>query len=271
VVNQALCENLRLLCSYYKSIAEVCRRLGISRPQFNRYLSGKHRPAASTLRKICEFFGVEEHEILLPHSQFQRLVQVRPKVQREQQLAPEHAHLSILRQKSSKDIDKYLGYYFEYSLSMSTPGKILRSLVCFERREQGVYYQRTERLIDIESGEERACHCKYLGMAFLLVDRIFMLDYESIAANEISQTIIFPTFKNRVSKLQGFRTGVSARGERMPSSTRVCYEYLGLDASVSKALRLCGLYPFDSEAIDASIRRNISNDFDPKQWMFRAK
>ncbi|NRA19599.1 MAG: helix-turn-helix transcriptional regulator [Oceanospirillaceae bacterium] len=270
-MNQALSQNLRLLCSYYKSIAEVCRRLGISRPQFNRYLSGKHRPAANTLRKICDFFGVEEHEILLPHSQFQRLVQVRPKPQREQQLAPEHAHLARLQQKSSSDIDKYLGYYFEYCLSMSAPGKILRSLVCFERREGSVYYQRTERLVDIESKEAPASHCKYLGMAFLLVDRIFMIDYESIAINEISQTIIFPTFKSRVSKLQGFRTGVSARGDRMPSSTRVCYEYLGAQASVTKALKLCGLYPYDSSAIDASIRANISNDFDPKQWLFRAK
>ncbi|WP_432695696.1 hypothetical protein ACQUQP_14240 [Marinobacterium sp. YM272] len=32
-----LASNLCLLCSYYKSIAKVCRRLNISRPQFKRY------------------------------------------------------------------------------------------------------------------------------------------------------------------------------------------------------------------------------------------
>ncbi|MFV0665907.1 helix-turn-helix domain-containing protein [Denitromonas sp.] len=45
--------NLRLLCSYYKSIAEVCRRLNVNRPQFNRYLSGRYRPSANTLRRFC--------------------------------------------------------------------------------------------------------------------------------------------------------------------------------------------------------------------------
>lgn len=79
-MHQNLSQNLRLLCSYYKSIAEVCRRLGINRPQFNRYLSGQHKPSANTLRRLCEFFGVDEQEILLPHGQFQRIVDVRPMI-----------------------------------------------------------------------------------------------------------------------------------------------------------------------------------------------
>ena len=73
-MNESFPENLRLLCSYYKSIADVCRRLSVNRPQFNRYLSGTTFPSNSTLRRICDFFGVEEHEILLPQSQFRRLL-----------------------------------------------------------------------------------------------------------------------------------------------------------------------------------------------------
>lgn len=42
-MNENFARNLRLLCSYYKSIAEVCRRLEINRAQFNRYLSGRHQ------------------------------------------------------------------------------------------------------------------------------------------------------------------------------------------------------------------------------------
>ena len=76
--NEDLGRNLRLLCSYYTSVAEVCRRLEINRPQFNRYLSGRYKPSANTMRRFCEFFGVEEHEMLLPHSQFKLMVQVRP-------------------------------------------------------------------------------------------------------------------------------------------------------------------------------------------------
>ena len=42
--NAAIAENLRLLSSYYKSVAEVCRRLDINRQQFNKYLSGQTAP-----------------------------------------------------------------------------------------------------------------------------------------------------------------------------------------------------------------------------------
>ncbi|MEB3734960.1 helix-turn-helix transcriptional regulator [Halopseudomonas pachastrellae] len=63
-------DNLRLLCSYYKSTAEVCRRLGINRPQFNRYLNGVNRPSDSTMRRLCDFFGVEVYELLLPTGSF---------------------------------------------------------------------------------------------------------------------------------------------------------------------------------------------------------
>ncbi|WP_418138878.1 hypothetical protein AB8616_07270 [Marinomonas sp. RS-M-Aa-14] len=51
--------NLQLLCSYYKSVADVCRRLNINRAQFNRYLNGTTVPNHSTQRRIGEFFGVE--------------------------------------------------------------------------------------------------------------------------------------------------------------------------------------------------------------------
>lgn len=52
-------DNLRLLCSYYKSTAEVCRRLGINRPQFNRYLNGINRPSDSTMRRLCDFSALK--------------------------------------------------------------------------------------------------------------------------------------------------------------------------------------------------------------------
>lgn len=267
-MNEELAQNLRLLCSYYKSITEVTQRLSISRTQFNRYLSGRHRPAANTLRRICDFFGVEEHEILLPHSQFQRLVQVRPRPNQQPTEHPVLEHLQLL-QNNNTELEKYAGYYFEYYLSMSVPGKILRSLVCIEQQPQGTFYQRTERLV--EDDDEGVCHCKYLGVAHYLSDRIFLVDYESLTRNEITQTILFPTFKSRVTWLQGLRLGASASGERMPCCSRVVMEYLGNDLNLRRALSLCKLYDYHSAEIDDSIRQMISNDSQSQQWHFRAK
>ena len=53
------CENLRFACGFFRSVAEVCRKLEINRAQFNRYLNGTTTPSSFILQKICDFFGVE--------------------------------------------------------------------------------------------------------------------------------------------------------------------------------------------------------------------
>lgn len=269
-MHEDFARNLRLLCTYYKSIAEVCRRLDVNRPQFNRYLSGRYRPAAFTLRRFCDFFGVEEHEILLPGEQFERLLQSRPRPP-EAAEAPslEAVHLDHLKRIGSAGLEKYLGYYYENYLSMACPGKLLRTLVCIERRADGVYYQRTERLP--ERPREKVHHGVYLGMAHLLADRIFLVDYESVGGMEITQTILFPSFKNRVTRLTGLKLGASDSGERMPCCTRVVYEYLGHTVDVRRALRRCGLYDPDDPSVDEMTRKAVGNDIAPGEWHFRAR
>lgn len=59
-MSRDLPKNLRLLCSYHRSIAAVCRELGVNRSQFNRYLGGETMPSLRLMRRICDFFGVEE-------------------------------------------------------------------------------------------------------------------------------------------------------------------------------------------------------------------
>lgn len=270
-MNEDLALNLRLLCSYYRSIAEVCRRLGINRPQFNRYLSGRYKPSASTLRRFCDFFGVEVHEMLLPHSQFQRLIEVRP---RQPASAPGmdesiQKHLLMLTQAGSAGLDRYLGYYFEYYLSMSMPGKLLRNLVCIEQQGDQYVFQRTERM-PTHPGEP-TFHNRYQGLAWLLTDRLFLVDYETLNHHEITQTILFLNFRNRLSRLTGLKVGVSDNSERMPCCARVVYEYLGREVRLRKALALCGLYDPTDPDIDPAILRAVHNDMAAHEVHFRAR
>jgi len=262
--------NLRFACSYHKSIAEVCRRLNLNRAQFNRYLSARHKPSANVMMRLCDFFGVEEYEFLLPHDQFQRLIQVKPRhAHPEDSDLPETAHLPRLHQSGNAELEKYLGYYFEYHYSMACPGKILRTLVCLERHGDGVYYQRTERFQ--ETPNELICHGRYSGAAFFLTDRIFMVDYETLTGFEITETILFPSFKNKVSRLNGLKTGVSGSGERMPCCTRVAYEFLGKTVDRHRALSLCGLHEPDDPNIDDVLKKSLINTIDPGEWHFRAR
>lgn len=270
MMNDDFSSNLRLLCSYYKSIAEVCRRLDINRPQFNRYLGGRYRPSRHILRKFCDFFGVDEHEIMMPTPQFERLLQVRPRnvpsLDAESLEAP---HLAALKARGSAGMERFAGYYFETYLSMACPGKVLRTLVVIEKRGEHYYYQRTERLI--ENAGDKADHGVYLGMAHFLTDRIFLNDYETLMGLEMTQTILFPSYRNRVTRLTGLKLGVSGSGERMPCCARVVYERLGNEVELRQALRLCGLYDISSPDIDAATRQAISNDILPGEWHFRAR
>lgn len=262
-------QNLRLLCGYYKSISDVCRRLGINRSQFNRYLNGRSQPSANMMLKLCDFFGVEEHEIHLPHSQFERLVKVRPRRIEEEAASPLSDSFDQLKALNALSrLEKYLGYYFEYYQSMACPGRILRTLICLEQHDDQIFYQRTERLRPTPG--EKICHGVYRGMAHLLVDRIFLVDYETQTGNEMTQTILFPSFKNRLTRLNGLKLGVSGSGERMPCCARVVYEYLGTDVDKHKALSLCGLYDQDTGEIDTALKQAITNSISPEEWYFRA-
>ncbi len=70
-------KNLRLLCSRHDSVAEICRLMDMNRLQFNRYLNGRVRPGPKVVGKLCDFFGIDETQLFMPHQQFRELVRQR--------------------------------------------------------------------------------------------------------------------------------------------------------------------------------------------------
>lgn len=254
-------DNLKLLCSHYRSIAEVCRKLAINRAQFNKYLSGQSRPTPYNLKRICDFFGVEPFELAMPSEQFARLVGARsPDAQAQAGSDPLLELFEPLRQQASP-MGRYCGYYFEYSNCMSVPGQVLLSLVHL-REERGNYLferqERQERQERTRGGAEDWVRCRYLGAAFYLQDRLFLIDYESLTGNEISQTILIPSFKSRITRLNGLKTGVSSGDRRTPACTRVVWNYLGTEINRVNAYRQVMLYEPDDPRIDADIRQRLT-------------
>ena len=157
---------------------------------------------------------------------------------------------------------RYLGSYFEYYRSMSYPDKVLRSLVCMVRasphKGAGVRYVRWERLAP--PGADRSVErCRYEGSAYLLNERIFMLDIESFTENELTQTVCFPSYRSRVTRLSGLKIGVSASEPRSPCCARVVLEFLGARIDLRQSLTQCGLLDPAGGAVDAEILRLIDN------------
>lgn len=260
--------NLRLLTDHFKSVAEVCRRLEINRSQFNKYLSGRSVPSRNVLKTICDFFGVEEHEIQMPHAEFQKIVSLKADRQGGVGSRPYIGYLDQLIRRSRGDLSSYEGFYFEYSYSMTYPGLILRSLLRITNGSGMTSYQRLENLSRAGSGEPRV-RCKYRGMAFYLNDRLFLVDFDSLTGNEISQTVLYPNYQHRLTRLAGLKLGVSTSSRREPLCARVVLEALGRQVSAKTALHACGLFAPDSPEIDAGIKAMIVNSIEDGAHHFR--
>ncbi|WP_462382868.1 helix-turn-helix domain-containing protein [Pseudomonas sp. Marseille-QA0892] len=251
-------ENLKLLCSHYRSIAEVCRKLSINRAQFNKYLSGQSQPTAYNLKRIGDFFGVEGYELGLPPEQFSRLIGARVD---QSPVAPAKDPISTLFEPladQAGNLSRYCGYYFEYSNCMSVPGSILLSLVQMREEDGHFLFERQERQERASNGQaDDWVRCRYLGAAYYLQDRLFLIDYESLTLNEMSQTILIPSFKSRITRLNGLKMGVSSGDRRTPACTRVVWEYLGPEINRVNAYRQVMLYRPDDARIDEDIRQRL--------------
>ena len=265
--------NLRFLCGYYKSVSHVCRKLDINRTQFNRYLTGKSKPNANLMKKICDFFGVEDAEIALPHDDFLKILSVDKSEPNEKdqglihpKIAEEFHHLNEV---GKQNLNKYAGYYFEYQLSMTQPGRVLKSLVCIKPQDGVVFIQRIERA---KGAFDKKPHCdSYGGVVLFLGDRIFVTDCSDITGVEITQTILYPSFKKNVTHLTGIKLGVSANSERAPCAVRVLMTYIGKSINFKEMLRECNLYDLSEEHFDKFILDSLTNDIADSEWQLRAK
>ena len=264
-MSQHFAVNLKFACSHYRSISEVCRLLAINRAQFNKYLSGQSQPTAHNLKRIGDFFGVEGYELNLPPEQFAELLG-RSVPAATPSVPPALTQLLLPLLAHSSGLARYCGYYFEYSNCMSVPGWILLSLVRVWEEGGCFLFERLERQESTSSPDmhsEDWLRCRYLGASFQLQDRLFFMDYESITVNEMSHTILIPSFKSRITRLNGLKSGVASSDDRMPTCTRVVWEYLGHEINRANAYRQVRLYRPDDPRIDDDLRLRLAAIVNP--------
>ena len=262
-------QNLNHLCSFYSSVAEICRRLELNRQQFNKYLSDRVRPSRHNMRRICDFFGVTESEILLEPGRFAEIIALRKRPIASEALAAPLGHLEKLYEES-QNLERYLGYYFRYFYSFGHPGQIVKSLaVLFEH--EGRYYWKN---LEIWWGDGRGFNAtitKYLGTAFFLGERIFIVEYESMLKRSVTQMTLYPSYYTRISYLRGVQTGAPTTRGRKPSASLVLLEFLGRSIHVRDALRSSGLVPEDDPSVAPSIRDRIANHVPGGSYVLEAE
>ena len=253
-LSASLAANLRHACSHHASVSEVCRKIGINRAQFMRYLAAEAFPSSRNLRRICEYFCCDEHEMLLPPEQFADLFSLRPRHRADGiEVPPFLLDLLGAAQRQQARLSKMIGYYYQYYSSFSAPGHILQALVSIHAFGSLTAYKRIERL-SVPGLARPPDVFKYAGLVLLVGDRVHMLDQETITLSELSQTILFPTYRNKVTTLTGLTMGVSGNDAHQPSASRVVLHYLGRTVDLRKAIAGCRLHAADSEAVPARVR-----------------
>lgn len=248
-------ENLRALCSYVRSVSHVCRQLGLNRQQFARYLNGETLPSHYNLRKICDYFGVEEAEIFLPVEEFRQLISPQGGTRRKNPASTvDMLDLPVTESSAAK---RYVGYYFRYLRSVEYPGRIIKAAV-------GVFHERDRlrtKAIERLKPEQQECRrfetYKYAGVLMLLADRIFIVETDLFLRNAITETILYPTHKHPMTLLYGQAFGISSGVSREPYMTPMVYEFAGAQANIRQLLSQCGLYDENSTAIDDGIREYV--------------
>ena len=270
--SQSVAENLKLLTGYYKSVAEVCRRLEINRQQFNKYLNGSTLPSRHTFQRICNFFGVEDYELLLPPDEFRELVSLKPRRNAEQHAGnlPYVEHVEDILAASDTDADRYTGYYYTYRHSFTDTDMLQKSLVRIWREDGRVLTKRVERFRDHASDETGPLLCKYLGCLLLLQDRLYIIEYATLKRQEVSQTILYPGYRNQVTWLSGLNMGVSTRDDRRIGCARVLYQYLGRNIELSRAIGHLGKFPAESDEVPNMVRGTFcaSGQIEPSGMLF---
>lgn len=248
--------NLRLLSSYRPSISLVASDLGIHRSQMNRYLAGGAVPRAPLMRRISDYFGVELHELMMPHTDFAELVSLRG-IATDSTTRALRSHMNRIARFNDPRIRKLEGTFFEYYFSMSTPGMVLRSLIGFRFQDDLLTYRRLERIAP--TGQISRRLYRYVGAAVMTGDRVFMHDYETGAGIELTQSVLCPDYSHRWNRLHGIKLGVAANSEHLPCAVRLVLERTPPRASLRANLRLCGLLPADSPELRPDILPMIEN------------
>ena len=261
-------KNLRYLCRRYKSISEVCRRLGINRQQFNRYLAGQQTPSLYTLLRIAEFFDVAVDDIGLPHVAFRASVDRSPSEAVPQAVMERIGSLLL---KPMPQLDEFQGYYYRYYYAFAFRGLVIRTLLRI-RKEGSLYLSRhIERIPSFDAPASFPVTFKYDGVVLQMSGRLFLLECESLLDSTICEAILAPVVRPGTRLLSGVQCSITTGTGNEPTCTRVVLEYLGPRIDARRVMQGCGLHDPSAAAVDPAILRLIKNDNRADAYTFRAR
>jgi transcriptional regulator with XRE-family HTH domain len=266
--NQNISKNLRLLIGYSTSITDVCKDIKISRQQFTKYLSGRSLPRLRSLQMICDYFGLEDWELLLPHDEFRQLITIRSIKTFQNNQSFSNRFISEIQKKSRAihDMGSFLGYYYNHFIIKAKKSMIQRSLIQLFEVDGFIGTRSIERLVNIDGSSSVT---KYDGVAYYSGHRLYISERERFLGQTIWHTTLFAT-STRQPFFSGLGLGNTTESVQDISCYRSIFQFLGSSVNRHNALRGCGMFDPTSPEIPIFIRQNIHNTIDADENAFVA-
>jgi transcriptional regulator with XRE-family HTH domain len=239
-------QRLRDLCKTQGSVAAVAQSLNMNRQQFARYVSGDGLPSAPVLRKICEYFGVAESDLLAgplrPRQEmppgFEKLISVLQDLRR----------MNVSAQQELKP-----GLYYNYFAVGGDPALLLRALTEVSLNNEVLTFSRFTRALNRQT----------VGIVAIGKHHGYVIpsqqDFTFIGRNRLAPFQMSHLVLDRFEVMSGIRFGLAlTRSTISPIASRTALE--AIDSSVSKkqALQQLGVLRIDERSIPAVIATAIN-------------
>jgi transcriptional regulator with XRE-family HTH domain len=244
--------NLRYLCGFHRSVAEVCRKLSINRQQFNKYLAGTNLPSDYNMRKICQFFEVDAAGLFSPHGKFLAQYQGHQASLAAGASLPESGFFP----PNDERVRKYCGYYYAYVVSPSYPDHIIKSITHIFETSRKFATKTYERIYEIER-EESFYVNKYDGMAYMYSGLLYIIERETLNNRGYIFTVLYPSSRSPVGFMNGMVLGISGGTMRRPFGSQIVFEAMGEAPNLRTMVGDCGCYRFESQVISDAVRARL--------------
>lgn len=248
---QCFSKNLTIACASQRSVSQVCREIGVNRPQFARYLKGDSLPSANNLLKIANFFQLAEADFFLSERDF------RMRFERRNRARLKDARDMVLDAFRNQDgkLLELAGFYHSYYVSSAWRGHVVCGLAEI-RIEQG--FALTRGMLRTPKRGRRALNkIRYHGMMTAGRDHVFLLEKSNIAEGLLCETIFERTPNSAERVLCGQLMSVSPAAEQSIFTSPVIWRPLAPQMSLRDALARCGVYAPESADLPDQVRRYL--------------
>ena len=251
-------QNLRTIFAYYPSISEISRQLKINRQQLNRYLNGKSTPSLHTLKKMSDFFSIDETELFLPNEEFKMIFSSGDDFEIPDKLKPpinQFLKISSCSKEISRENSKYCGKYFAYSMHPYSQGKILKSIMSIYQDGKGTYSKTLIPSSVTEKDNRRLPMGKVNSYVNIERDKLYLFDMGEQGSTypNYSMTVFYTSFQARPEYLVGITLNAQSRLSRSISSSQVVMEYLGSDKITKDDILSTGTFCIDTNCIGSGV------------------